>query len=52
MRWGVRIAALSLVLLLQTNGAVAYSVLTHEEIVDLVWTGGGDFVQEHLPWVR
>src|SRR2546427_12347043 len=32
-----RVVALLLVLLI-CNGAFAYSVLTHEEIVDLVWT--------------
>jgi zinc dependent phospholipase C len=31
-------AAILLVTLLCTGGSVAYSVLTHEEIVDLVWT--------------
>jgi hypothetical protein len=31
-------AAMLLVTLLCTGGSVAYSVLTHEEIVDLVWT--------------
>ena len=34
----VRMAALLLVLLMSSGGLVAYSVLTHEEIVDLVWT--------------
>ena len=29
---------MSLVMFLCTGGSVAYSVLTHEEIVDLVWT--------------
>lgn len=33
-----RLVATSLVLLLCTYGAFAYSVLTHEEVVDLVWT--------------
>ena len=37
-RWAVRVAAILLVTLLCTGGSVAYSVLTHEEIVDLVWT--------------
>jgi hypothetical protein len=40
--WGrraVRMAAMLLVALLSAGGSVAYSVLTHEEIVDLVWTG-------------
>jgi hypothetical protein len=32
------VAAVSLVLLLSSCGSFAYSVLTHEEIVDLVWT--------------
>jgi hypothetical protein len=34
----VRIVALLLATLLCTSSSVAYSVLTHEEIVDLVWT--------------
>ena len=33
-----RLVAASLLLLLCAGGAFAYSVLTHEEIVDLVWT--------------
>jgi hypothetical protein len=37
-RWVIRMAAMLLVTLLCTGGSVAYSVLTHEEIVDLVWT--------------
>jgi hypothetical protein len=37
-RWKVRVAAAFLVMLLCTGGSYAYSVLTHEEIVDLVWT--------------
>jgi hypothetical protein len=37
-RWTVRVAAVLLVTLLCSGGAIAYSVLTHEEIVDLVWT--------------
>ena len=37
-RWAVRVAAILLVTLLCSGGSVAYSVLTHEEIVDLVWT--------------
>jgi len=37
-RWAVRVAAMLLVTLLCSHGSVAYSVLTHEEIVDLVWT--------------
>jgi hypothetical protein len=35
----VRAAALALALLMCSTGASAYSVLTHEEIVDLLWTG-------------
>ena len=34
----VRVAALLLVLLMGSGGLLAYSVLTHEEIVDLLWT--------------
>ena len=34
----VRAAALLLVVLMCGGGSSAYSVLTHEEIVDLVWT--------------
>ncbi len=37
-RWSVRAVAVLLGILLCTGGASAYSVLTHEEIVDLVWT--------------
>jgi zinc dependent phospholipase C len=37
-RWGIRVAAVFLVTLLCTSGSFAYSVLTHEEIVDLLWT--------------
>ena len=37
-QWLLRLVAASLVLLLCAGGAFAYSVLTHEEIVDLVWT--------------
>jgi Zinc dependent phospholipase C len=37
-RWAVRVAAILLVTLLCSHGSIAYSVLTHEEIVDLVWT--------------
>jgi len=33
-----RVAALLLVVLICSGGAFAYSVLTHEEIVDLLWT--------------
>jgi hypothetical protein len=36
--WGIRMVAVFLVMLLCTSGSFAYSVLTHEEIVDLVWT--------------
>jgi hypothetical protein len=35
---GVRAAAVLLVVLMCSGGASAYSVLTHEEIVDLLWT--------------
>lgn len=35
--WGLRVLAVFLVMLLCTSGSFAYSVLTHEEIVDLVW---------------
>jgi hypothetical protein len=35
---GIRAAAVFLVLLLCTSSSFAYSVLTHEEIVDLAWT--------------
>jgi Zinc dependent phospholipase C len=37
-RWAVRVAAILLATLLCSGGSIAYSVLTHEEIVDLVWT--------------
>jgi hypothetical protein len=37
-RWGIRVVAVFLVMLLCTKGSSAYSVLTHEEIVDLLWT--------------
>ncbi len=33
-----RAAALLLVVLMASAGSFAYSVLTHEEIVDLLWT--------------
>jgi len=36
--WSIRVAAVLLVMLLCAGGSFAYSVLTHEEIVDLVWT--------------
>jgi len=36
--WGIRAAAVLLVTLLCTGGSLAYSVLTHEQIVDLLWT--------------
>ncbi len=34
----LRAAALLLVVLMCSGGVFAYSVLTHEEIVDLLWT--------------
>jgi hypothetical protein len=34
----VRVVAIFIVILLCASGSFAYSVLTHEEIVDLVWT--------------
>ena len=37
-RWCLRIVAGLMAALLSTSGTFAYSVLTHEEIVDLVWT--------------
>jgi hypothetical protein len=37
-RWGGRIAALLLLVLMGSGSSFAYSVLTHEEIVDLVWS--------------
>ena len=37
-RWGIRALAVFLFMLLCSKGSFAYSVLTHEEIVDLVWT--------------
>src|SRR5713226_6482996 len=36
--WGARIVALLVLVLMCSSGSLAYSVLTHEEIVDLVWT--------------
>ena len=37
-RWSIRAAGVFVFLLLCATVSVAYSVLTHEEIVDLVWT--------------
>jgi hypothetical protein len=37
-RWPIRIVAIVLAVLLCNGHSFAYSVLTHEEIVDLVWT--------------
>src|SRR5271167_1793728 len=39
LRRPVRVAALLLVVLMCSGGSSAYSVLTHEEIVDLLWAG-------------
>jgi hypothetical protein len=36
--WGIRVVAIFLVMLLCTSVSFAYSVLTHEQIVDLLWT--------------
>src|SRR5229473_3394400 len=36
--WGIRVVAVFLVMLLCTSVSFAYSVLTHEQIVDLLWT--------------
>src|SRR5271165_382091 len=36
--WTARVAAVFVVMLLCANGSFAYSVLTHEEVIDLVWT--------------
>jgi len=36
--WGIRMVAVFLVMLLCANVSFAYSVLTHEQIVDLLWT--------------
>jgi Zinc dependent phospholipase C len=36
--WGIRLTAVFLVMLLCGSVSVAYSVLTHEQIVDLLWT--------------
>ena len=37
-RWSIRVVGVLLFLLLCAGVSMAYSVLTHEEIVDLVWT--------------
>jgi hypothetical protein len=37
-KWGMRAAALFLMMLLFGGPSFAYSVLTHEEIIDLLWT--------------
>jgi hypothetical protein len=37
-RWGTRVVVGFIVTLLCSSGLFAYSVLTHEEIIDLVWT--------------
>jgi hypothetical protein len=37
-QWIIRAVAVFLVALLSARAASAYSVLTHEEIVDLAWT--------------
>jgi hypothetical protein len=36
--WSARVAAVFLAMLLCTSASFGYSVLTHEEIVDLLWT--------------
>ena len=36
--WGARIVAILLLALMCSSASYAYSVLTHEEIVDLLWT--------------
>src|SRR5690348_11344341 len=36
--WGIRVTAVFLIMLLCASVSFAYSVLTHEEIVDLAWT--------------
>jgi Zinc dependent phospholipase C len=36
--WGIRVMAVFLVMLLCASVSFAYSVLTHEQIVDLLWT--------------
>jgi len=35
--WGIRVMAVLLVILLSAGVSIAYSVLTHEQIVDLLW---------------
>src|ERR1700731_3556646 len=35
--WGIRVMTVLLVMLLCGSSSLAYSVLTHEEIIDLVW---------------
>jgi hypothetical protein len=40
-RWclpAIRVAALFLIVVMCSDRSLAYSVLTHEEIVDLLWT--------------
>jgi len=37
-RWHIRVAAVILVMLLCSSVSLSYSVLTHEQIVDLLWT--------------
>jgi hypothetical protein len=36
--WGIRMVAVLLLVLTCSIGSFAYSVLTHEEIIDLLWT--------------
>src|SRR4030088_2058523 len=36
--WSIRVVAILLLVLMCDSGSVAYSILTHEEIVDLVWS--------------
>src|ERR1700719_1169029 len=36
--WGIRVMAVLLVILLCASVSFAYSVLTHEQIIDLLWT--------------
>jgi hypothetical protein len=36
--WGIRVMAVVLVMLLCASVSFAYSVLTHEQIIDLLWT--------------